>query len=61
MQTNLTEPQGIIKIYEEEAHNERFLEPTTENRALSLYRPVLPTVRHFYGLSAHFIARDEPL
>ena len=59
--TYLTEPQDKIKNYEKKTHNEPVLEPTTENRSLSLYRSILPAVRHFYGLPAHFVARDEPL
>ena len=48
-------------FYEEETHNEPVLESTTENRTLSFYRSILPAVRHFYGLPAHFVARYEPL
>ena len=57
----LTEPQGIIKIYEKKTDNELVLESTAENGTLSLYRAVLSAFHRLHGISAHFVARDERL
>ena len=52
---------SISKKYEKKTDNEPVLESTTENSTLSLYRAVLPTICRLYGVSAHFVACDEPL